>query len=635
MSDNNNTLTGYCFLASLTENQNDLYNHVYVPICKRALSKHSISFNYGSATDIQKLIQEDYGILVPLVVVRKLIRAVESNLSRKLKEKINFQVFSNGDSFQIKTYAFTELEENYKKGFRNANALQKAFEEYIKQEVVEYNVVASFSAFLDKHKNSLSSFFATGQQINGDSYDSLFIYHVQFLEYIEMNNNELYKIAENIYLGSIVAGFLESGFEMESKFVTNENYYLDTPVVLRALDLQKEEDTKPVLELFELIKKTGGNLKLLSITFDEVLGIIEKSIVSYDNINPTSTINEACLRLGKNKTWLITLSAKLQDQLHHLGIELIPFSIIYKEKFSKSQDIKDLRESRLRKGTAEHDVLAYLYVREKRQDIISTFQKAKDWFLTTNKELANFNIEKTGSRKISEVILPDGLTSLLWLKNPQQLAGKVKAVGLSELMAITLDEEIASKELIIEFNNNIKHIDGLNNEEYRILLESVAYQSARKIERLNNKILEDKVEAKKEALIIIEKERKRKRIIQEKIKEVSNLETELLSEKERLDEKLRNIEVELNEAKKINQETKTELEILGDTIKNINHKNKKFKRWGIIGCVCFILFLVTFLFRKEINSLTVVSILGLITGSGWIWGFGSFTINFYKVLKGK
>jgi hypothetical protein len=189
--------------------------------------------------------------------------------------------------------------------------------------------------------------------------------------------------------------------------------------------------------------------------------------------------------------------------------------------------------------------------------------------------------------------------------------------------------------LIIEFNNNIKHIDGLNNEEYRILLESVAYQSARKIERLNNKILEDKVEAKKEALIIIEKERKRKRIIQEKIKEVSNLETELLSEKERLDEKLRNIEVELNEAKKINQETKTELEILGDTIKNINHKNKKFKRWGIIGCVCFILFLVTFLFRKEINSLTVVSILGLITGSGWIWGFGSFTINFYKVLKGK
>lgn len=629
---NNNTLTGYCFLASLTENQNDLYNHVYVPICKRALSKFSINKDYGAAEDIKNIINKDYGIDVPIIIIKKLIRAVESNLSRKLKEKINFQVFENGNHFQIRTYAFTEVEENYKKGQRNAAALQKAFEEYIKQEVVEYDIIAPFSDFLDKNKNRLSAFFATGQHINGDFTDSLFIYHVHFLEYIEMNNHDLYKIAENIYLGSIVAGFLESGFEMDSKFVSNEVYYLDTPIVLRALDLQKEEDTKPVLELLELIIKTGGQIKILSITLDEVSGIIEKAIGVYDNLNPTSTINEACLRLKKNKTWLIQLNARLEERLRKLAIETVPFSIVHRDKFSKSQDIKDLKESRLRKGTAEHDVFAYLYIREKRQDTISTFQKAKEWFLTSNKELVNFNIEKTGSKKVSETILPDGLTSLLWLKNPQHLATKVKSVGLSELMAITLDEEIASKELIIEFNNNIKSLEELTSDDYRILLESVAHQSAKNIEKLNNIILEDKTEAKKEALIIIEKERTRKRQIQQKIKDVENLEHNLVNEKEKLEQTLKEIVVELEEAKKIQTSTKTELELLADTVIGIKKHNRKYRRIGLIGFISLILFILVIVFHENFN-LPFNTVAGLLTASGWVWGLGSFSINTYKLVK--
>ena len=32
MEDNDNLLSRYCFLPALTENQNDLFNHVYVPL---------------------------------------------------------------------------------------------------------------------------------------------------------------------------------------------------------------------------------------------------------------------------------------------------------------------------------------------------------------------------------------------------------------------------------------------------------------------------------------------------------------------------------------------------------------------------------------------------------------------------
>jgi hypothetical protein len=55
MKNNNNILTAYCFLSALTENGKDLFNHVYVPICKRALSLYSQKgATHGTAGDIKE-----------------------------------------------------------------------------------------------------------------------------------------------------------------------------------------------------------------------------------------------------------------------------------------------------------------------------------------------------------------------------------------------------------------------------------------------------------------------------------------------------------------------------------------------------------------------------------------------------
>ena len=92
-------------------------------------------------------------------------------------------------------------------------------------------------------------------------------------------------------------------------------YYIDTPLVLRALDLQNEEFTTPTLELLNLIKNSGGTIKILSVTIDELQDVINRAIEAYDNKRPTSTINEACIRLGKNKTWLINICAKIEEYI--------------------------------------------------------------------------------------------------------------------------------------------------------------------------------------------------------------------------------------------------------------------------------------------------------------------------------
>lgn len=41
--------------------------------------------------------------------------------------------------------------------------------------------------------------------------------HVNFLQHIESNHHQLYKTAEQIYLGSIIASYLESGMDIDAK----------------------------------------------------------------------------------------------------------------------------------------------------------------------------------------------------------------------------------------------------------------------------------------------------------------------------------------------------------------------------------------------------------------------------------
>ncbi len=623
MANPQDTLTSYCFLAALTENQNDLYNHVYVPICKRALSLYSLrGSTHGTAQDIQEIIQEEYGVKVPILVVRKLIVSVLKSLSKRQKVQFDAEIFAHGDSFQLTQYSFTDLENKYKKGLRDAAKLQLSFRDYLFSEQIDPETLPTFSEFLDKNKQQIASFFKGNGFIKKDDIDKTYICHVQFLEYIDTTNDELFHIAEQLYLGSIVAGFLESGIDLEPKFVSDEVYYLDTPLILRALDLQKEEDTKPALELLELIKSTGGTIKVLSVTLSELNDVINNAVESYNNKQPITTINDACIRLGKNKAWLINIGAKIETYIHeNLKIDKETISQALLEKFEKSPDVKALKETRKKKGNAFHDVAAYLFVREQRGAAISTFQKGKYWFVTMNYDLLLFNKEHTTISGVTEITLPDTLTSMLWLKDPAKLTMQVKKVGLRELMATTLSEEIASKELIGEFETAISSLDDVSEEDYQILLESVAHQSAKKITAFNDLTAQDKNAAKQQAISIIEKEKTR-----------NAKQAQILKEAQGEKKQTEDANTILNQRVKLLEDgqlqSKTEIERLASQLID----QKKFIKKAVLG---FILAVILGFFAiwgfKNFSSI-LSRILASISSFGGLWGFCSLIINLGKIL---
>ena len=636
---NDNVLTSYSFLAALSENETDIYKTVYLPLFKRAISSYAAKKSskesnsiQGTDIDIQSIILEQYGIEVPILIVRKLIKAVGTSLSKKERNIFKFDTFEDGKAFQFTNYNYFSTEEIYDRERRNAQALQQAFEDYLKSENLSEKNIPSFSQFIDKNKCNLSSFFS-GKNCLIHDVEGSFMAHVNFLQHIEGGYHYLYQTAERIYLGSVIASFLETGVDLESKIDDNIIYYLDTQIVLEALDLQKAEDTLPTQELLKLIRATGGKIRLLDITINEIHKIIELAINNYSKSHPTTTVNEACVRIGKNKTWLISINGKLESFIKaELQVDIDGILETKMNLYSRSEDVNLLKQTRIHKSTAIHDVAAYLHVRDRREGNIRLFQKAKYWFVTANKKLADFNISRKTNGFVNETIMPEELTSLLFLKNPQKLAKKVSQIGLNELIAQTLSEEYASKELINEIDIAIKESADLSAEDYNILFSSIALQSTNKIQKLLEEI-SDKRKFNESIHNLIEKERtKQAKSKEEKIQRQKQFE-EVNHEKLSLEEKLKNLEAKLSQGEKERKEQQERIRKIEEQQAESLLKRKKAQRsfWLALGGLILsaVIFLVALYYPTLFSGMK--DFIKGIASLGGVWGLISLIINICKL----
>ena len=636
---NDNVLTSYSFLAALSENETDIYKTVYLPLFKRAISSYAAKKSskesnsiQGTDIDIQSIILEEYGIEVPILIVRKLIKAVGTSLSKKERNIFKFDTFEDGKAFQFTNYNYFSTEEIYDRERRNAQALQQAFEDYLKSENLSEKNIPSFSQFIDKNKCNLSSFFS-GKNCLIHDVEGSFMAHVNFLQHIEGGYHYLYQTAERIYLGSVIASFLETGVDLESKIDDNIIYYLDTQIVLEALDLQKAEDTLPTQELLKLIRATGGKIRLLDITINEIHKIIELAINNYSKSHPTTTVNEACVRIGKNKTWLISINGKLESFIKaELQVDIDGILETKMNLYSRSEDVNLLKQTRIHKSTAIHDVAAYLHVRDRREGNIRLFQKAKYWFVTANKKLADFNISRKTNGFVNETIMPEELTSLLFLKNPQELAKKVSQIGLNELIAQTLSEEYASKELINEIDIAIKESADLSAEDYNILFSSIALQSTNKIQKLLEEI-SDKRKFNESIHNLIEKERtKQAKSKEEKIQRQKQFE-EVNHEKLSLEEKLKNLEAKLSQGEKERKEQQERIRKIEEQQAESLLKRKKAQRsfWLALGGLILsaVIFLVALYYPTLFSGMK--DFIKGIASLGGVWGLISLIINICKL----
>lgn len=643
---NSTRLSAFCFLASLTETGRDLYNDVYVPICKRALSYHCAhKSKSGLYSDLQSTIIELYGINVPESIISLLLKRIQKSFSAKEQDKYLLILSEKSPkSFQFNDFVFTDHEDKYRRSQRDANLIENEFSQYASKN--DQISCPTFASFIEKYQKRLSSFFTGNDLLNGDDIEISYLCHANFLKEIERNRNDLYKISEQLYLGAIVTSYFENEIDLDTKFENGETYFIDTQIILQALDLQAEYETNPAKELLSIITNTGGKLKILGITLSELGHQIEKAIYKWDSKNPKTIINDACIRNKKGKEWLMMLNSDIQNRIEQeLGVvlELIPASL--KEKFKNSTDIKELQKQRF-KYSAEHDVLAYLYVRHLRDKYVSSVQKGKHWFVTNNGNLFKYNKEHTVTKKITEVALPDYLIGLLWLKDPTKYLDKVKKAGLSSILSTTFKEEIPSQEIIYTYEEKVKNNLKITDEQYVYLHTAIAKESAKKIEKY---LLEEEPEkVEQTALKLIKKaaeqqEKQNKQIseMDARMKELEKALAEKEDEKAKLSESKQKIEEKLVDGDiKINDKDK-EIDIYKNALSKERQKTKSIIYIFLI--TLFILFIAWTIFYSPFsNTIRIYSgsaaglillVIDFIAKKSGIWSFISLIINTFKKKK--
>ena len=637
--DNKNTLTSYSFLAALIENGTDLYNAVYLPLCKRALAIHTKENTHGTSNDIKKVMKDEFGVDMPLLVVQKLIVAIANGMSRKQKEKSDFKYFEKGKSLQCNSYVFNDLEQAYETERRQANALQEAFEVFVKsQDADSEGEMPSFASFIDRYKNELSSFLSGKTKSLNVDVNSSFMSHVRFLQYIETNNDTLFRVAERIFMGSIIASYIESDMDVNAKPESKVTYFLDSKIVLEALDLQNAEDTLPIRELMKLIRETGGTVKVLDVTVNEIQSIISSAINNYNKDNPTTTVNEACLRIKQNKTWLTKINGNLGNYLTDtLKVEITKVSENDIKDFTNSEDTKQLQKIWYRKNTAAHDVIVYLYVRKRRKsNSINTFiQKASYWFVTANGRLCDFNMSRKENGYPNETILPQELTSLLFLQNPKKYGERVSTIGLNELIAQTLSDEYPSRDILNEFDSAIRENVNISDDDYRLVLSAVSQQSTKQLQKLLDESVSSKDKFNSEIHQIIAKERNRqnkeKKERDEAVKEYTlsvKEKAELSGKNRELEDKLAALSKQVSDMQESNKRNEEE----------VNKKEKqRIKRNRIIYSILITLIIILVLILVQITIVDlkewVKKSIKLIVSLGGLWTF--FGLIFAIVSKCK
>ena len=639
MEYNEKKTIAFSLMATLNNTSKNIYECVYMPLFKYGLSQYAKTKVAGQDFDLQKAIQDVLGIKIPLFTIRKMLYSVNDELSRKEKKQIGFNIFEKGKSFQVNHFEYREIDEIIRRENRKINTLNDAFIIY----APEYKDAESFYSFINYNFNKMSSFFSTRKTVPEDISElAKFKKQAEFLKYIDENNSDLYDIAKNIYIGSFITILLETGFELDAKNAQKICYYLDTKIVLSALNFQSESEYIASNELINLIHKNKGLLYVMDKTIEEIEYNISNAIKYFDD-NPgisiinNNTINFAAKRNGLSKTDLqIKLKniRKLIEEKIKANVINVSETVINHAK--KSEDLKVLEKIReKRPSTALHDIIAIENIRKNRKEYLFNHKKAKYWFVTENDGLLNFNITRLPERAVPETILPETLVFLLWLKDINKGNVPFLKTGLNEYISRIIVSDLPDYIILDDLYDNLRKYKDTDADAVQEVMDSLADASYSEIKTLNNLAKAQPDNFAKKITGISMKKAKEKHELMTTLRKYEENEAKanskidnLLKENNSLKTNLKQLERDILPKEKYKND---ELQITINQMKNVNKRQRSIIIALIASLLCFLIVYFSYKYLLGYIRNIVVSISSL----GGLWSFIDLLINIIKSIKKK
>jgi len=558
----------------------------FVPLIKRALYKlNSQGILSGrSIKEIHDIASKLYAIDFPLPVLNTILQQIAKEVN---KDEINFQIFNDG-AFILRNFYFEDFEEKIQTSKREVETLEKLYVDFLKVVNVEVKEKTTIFDFIDKNKISLSKYLANSHHNNGQD----FTIEAKFVDYFR-KIPDVFEIIRNIYLGSIISGYLE----YRTEEISNEiELVFDTNFIISLIDLNTPESTHTCNKLIEIGKKLGYKFTVLSDTVEETKSLILKkaeffsSSVLSKRINPEDIYN-ACERRKLNKNDLERIVDNIEETLNHFGIFVLPNTEKYKNLAKFSSEYENYKKYRSSHYAALHDATALYYIRDKRRRKIKEFEKVNCWFVNNSithdtEEPKDSFINSTEFQP--EIIRVDELLNILWLASPT-LSNSLNTdelvdIGLSSVVAFTLNSSLPKASIIKELDENIQKYKGdkITDKDILLISSRIAHRQLRNISELNTLANKDEHAF---ANRIKEEAQKQQKEEDERIQKLDNLFQKFERNIAHLDKEKQNIKIkkeELDTAIKTTTETSAEkdnlIEILQGQIKNIENKQKGEER---------------------------------------------------------
>jgi len=461
----------------------------FIPLVKRALYKLNSKgvLSGKSIKEIHDVSSQLYTIDFPLPVLKTILHEIAKEVNTQ--EQVNFQLFQDG-SFSLKNFLFEDFEEQIQISKREVDTLEKLYIDFLKLNNIEIKDKTTVFDFIEKNKISISKYLVNQQHVNGKDYTI----EAQFVEFFR-KIPDIFEIIRNIYLGSIISSYLEYKTENVNQQV---ELVFDTNFLISLIDLNTPESTHTCNKLIEVCKNLGYKFTVLNDTIEETKSLVSKKAEYYTTsflskrVNPEDIYN-ACERRKLNKNDLERIVDNIEDTLAQIGITILPYTEKYKNKAKFSLEYEAYKKFRSSHYAALHDATALYYIRDKRNRKIKEFEKVNCWFVNnsithdTDEQKENFNFNNDFQ---PEIIRADELLNILWLANPNLSidANELVDIGLSSIVAYTLNSSLPKASIIRELDENIQKYRGETITDKDILLISsrISHRQLKDIAKLNS-----------------------------------------------------------------------------------------------------------------------------------------------------
>lgn len=621
-------------LLSHIRNNGDLIKgpiDIFIPLIKRTLSKLNMEgvFKGESILEIKNASDKLYQIDFPIPVLKKILSKICDEINT---DDIKHFILYKDGAFAINQYSFTDYEDLVENQTKEINELEGLFKSFCDSSELKIKNSESIFNFIEKNKFTLSKYISHSQEINGSDYTA----EAQFINFFK-KFPLIYDRIKNIYIGSIIAGYIEYNSDDAQRDIT---LLLDTNFIIGLIDLNTAESTHTCNTLLKIAKQQKFKIQILKDTIEETTYLLEAKAQYFDKSFLQKKINaediyNACDRRNLSKTDLERIADNLEKTISKLGI-----SILYAtEKLNKEAKHTELyrvfEKVRNSKRSALHDATAILYINKQRKKKIREFDKVNAWFVNNSSSVVGDSIFlKNGFQP--ETIKADDLLNILWLSNPQVNksidSNDLAEIGLTSAISLTLSKDLPKSKIIRELDDNIHKYakEDINDTDIIRVATRITNKQLKDIEELNSLAINDKVEFVKR----LEEEANKQKVIEKKriqklekvFEDISKRTDELEKLKNEFQEKSKNIDLIIEDK----SQTDNKVSELKNQLLIEQNKNREIRRKKLIKREIY-------LWRKKSWIEFSVLILILLTGLFYILSESNWevskTIEYFKTLQ--